>query len=122
MKGWTTSWPKSKQRKEGRKNEQDDAEDRGRPARGGDEEVCGVTRSAVPGTYGAEADPEMDAGTGRVDDAGVRQRSETGWEDSLRVDTRKRRRILFDRRVCGAEAAQQDCARGADVFAGSDAG
>jgi hypothetical protein len=46
----------------------------------------------------------MDAGTGRVDDAGVRQRGKAGREDAFRVDGRKRKRILFDGRVRGAES------------------
>src|ERR1700734_80843 len=71
--GWMRFWPEWKNIKEEKSDEQDDVEDRGRYSRDCDKALCCASRSRLPRPYRSETNPEMVAGSGRMDDAGMHQ-------------------------------------------------
>src|SRR5262249_58739193 len=76
MTGWTRFWPRWKARKDGENDEQDDTEHGRRAVHRGAEKVCGVAGGGLPRAHRREADPKVDARTGRMDHAGVHQRGQ----------------------------------------------
>src|SRR5581483_2341782 len=71
--GWTWFWLLWNTNRKENRNEQDDAEDRRRHTYSCDKALRRASRGGVPGAHGSEPDPEVVAGSGRLDDASVHQ-------------------------------------------------
>ena len=110
------------ERVKGRPDEQDDAEDRRRPPCRRHQALRRRAGSGVSRAHRAGADPEVAARSGRLDDAGLHQRGAAGRQDPLRVDQRRRRRILCNWRISRTGAVQPARSCRADAHARCDAG
>src|SRR6478752_9874943 len=91
----TNYWP-NKQKERTRAHERVAVDDRRRDPRRREAKVRGIPRSALPRALGSGADSTVVPGPRGLDHAGLCQRSQTRWKDSLRVVERKRQKLLPD--------------------------